>query len=153
MNFGQLLFGFQGRINRGKYWLAALIYFIIGLVMATIGYFAEEAPAFQILNAVVSIGVLISSIAVGIKRLHDRDKSGWWLLLFYLVPSLLWGIGAVVFFYGVGAEAAGGMIGGGVLFALGFTVLIWAFIELGCLRGTLGPNRFGPDPLVAAQPA
>jgi uncharacterized membrane protein YhaH (DUF805 family) len=150
MNFGQLLFGFTGRINRGKYWLAALIYFILGLVMATIGYFAEEAPAFQILNAVVSIGVLISSIAVGIKRLHDRDKSGWWLLLFYLVPSLLFGIGAVVFFYGVDAEAAGGMIGGGIMYVLGIAVLIWAFVELGCLRGTLGPNRFGPDPLVAA---
>ena len=150
MNFGQLLFGFQGRINRGKYWLAALIYFIFGLVIATIGYFAEEAPAFQILNAVVSIGVLISSIAVGLRRLHDRDKSGWWLLLFYLVPSLLWGIGAVAFFYGVGAEAAGGMIAGGVLGVLGVAILVWAFIELGCLRGTLGPNRFGPDPLVAA---
>jgi uncharacterized membrane protein YhaH (DUF805 family) len=150
MNFGQLLFGFTGRINRGKYWLAALIYFIIGLVMATIGYFAEEAPAFQILNAVVSIGTLISSIAVGLKRLHDRDKSGWWLLLFYLVPSLLAGIGAIAFFYGVGAEAAGGMISGAIIWALGFAVLVWAFVELGCLRGTLGPNRFGPDPLVAA---
>ena len=150
MNFGQLLFGFTGRINRGKYWLAALIYFIIGLVMATIGYFAEEAPAFQILNAVVSIGTLISSIAVGLKRLHDRDKSGWWLLLFYLVPSLLAGIGAIAFFYGVGAEAAGGMISGAIIWALGFAVLVWAFVELGCLRGTPGPNRFGPDPLVAA---
>jgi uncharacterized membrane protein YhaH (DUF805 family) len=150
MNFGQLLFGFTGRINRAKYWLAALIYFIIGLVMATIGYFAEEAPAFQILNAVVSIGTLISSIAVGLKRLHDRDKSGWWLLLFYLVPSLLAGIGAIAFFYGVGAEAAGGMISGAIIWALGFAVLVWAFVELGCLRGTPGPNRFGPDPLVAA---
>ena len=94
--------------------------------------------------------MLISSIAVGLRRLHDRDKSGWWLLLFYLVPSLLWGIGAVAFFYGVGAEAAGGMIAGGVLGVLSFAILVWAFIELGCLRGTLGPNRFGPDPLVAA---
>ena len=150
MNFGQLLFGFTGRINRGKYWLAALIYFIIGLVMATIGYFAEEAPAFQALNAVVSIGTLISSIGVGIRRLHDRDKSGWWLLLFYLVPSLMAGIGAAFFFYGIGAEAGGSIIAGTIFLVIGIAVLIWAFIELGCLRGTLGPNRFGPDPLVAA---
>jgi uncharacterized membrane protein YhaH (DUF805 family) len=150
MNFGQLLFGFTGRINRGKYWLAMLVYFILGLVMATIGYFAEEAPAFQILNAVVSIGAMISSIGVGIRRLHDRDKSGWWLLLFYLLPGLLGSVGMVVFFYGVGAEAAGGMITGVILLALAFAVMVWAFVELGCLRGTLGPNRFGPDPLVAA---
>ena len=93
---------------------------------------------------------MVASIAVGIKRLHDRDKSGWWLLVFYLVPSLLFGIGTLVFFYGVGAEAVGGMIGGGIVYLLGFAVLVWAFVELGCLRGTLGPNRFGPDPLVAA---
>ena len=37
--------------------------------------------------------MLISGIAVGIKRLHDRDKGGWWLLLFYVVPGLLGGIG------------------------------------------------------------
>jgi len=150
MNFGQLLFGFKGRINRGKYWLAVLIFVIVSLVMATIGYFAEEATAFQLLNLVVSIGVLVSSIAVGIKRLHDRDKSGRWLLLFYLVPSLLFGIGAVIFLYGVGDEALGGMIGGGIVYILGLAVLIWAIVEMGCLRGTLGPNRFGPDPLVAA---
>jgi uncharacterized membrane protein YhaH (DUF805 family) len=149
MNFGQLLFGFNGRINRGKYWLAVLIFFIISLVMATIGYFAEEATAFQLLNLIVSIGVLVSSIAVGIKRLHDRDKSGWWLLVFYLVPSLLFGIGALIFLYGVGDEAVGGMIGGGIIYVLGLAVLIWAIVEMGCLRGTLGLNRFGPDPLVA----
>ena len=31
----------------------------------------------------------ISAFAVGVKRLHDRDKSGWWILLFYLAPSVL----------------------------------------------------------------
>ncbi len=150
MNFGQLFFGFSGRINRGKYWLAVLIFVIISLVMATIGYFAEEAMAFQLLNLVVSIGVLVSSIGVGIRRLHDRDKSGWWLLLFYLVPSLMSAIGAAFFFYGIGAEASGSIIASVIFFVIGFAVLVWAFIELGCLRGTLGPNRFGPDPLVAA---
>jgi Protein of unknown function (DUF805) len=48
-------------------------------------------PAALILIA--NIPAVIAGIAVGIKRLHDRDKSGWWLLLFYLVPGLLEGIG------------------------------------------------------------
>jgi uncharacterized membrane protein YhaH (DUF805 family) len=147
MNVGQLLFSFTGRINRGKYWLAILIFVIISLVMGTIGYFAEQAMAFQLLNLIVSIGLFIAGLAVGIKRLHDRDKSAWWLLVFYLVPSLLFGIGAVVFFYGLGAEEAGGVIGGTVIYLLGLAVLIWAIVELGCLRGTVGPNRFGPDPI------
>jgi uncharacterized membrane protein YhaH (DUF805 family) len=150
MNFGQLFFGFSGRINRGKYWLAVLIFFIISLVMAILGYASDQMIAFQLLNLIVSIGIMVASIAIGIKRLHDRDRSGWWLLVFYLVPSLLFGIGTLVFLYGVGDEAVGGMIGGGIVYLLGFAILVWAFIELGCLRGTLGPNRFGPDPLVVA---
>jgi uncharacterized membrane protein YhaH (DUF805 family) len=31
-----------------------------------------------------------------------------------------------------------------------FAITVWAFVELGCLRGTVGPNRFGPDPLMPA---
>ena len=138
MNFAQLLFGFQGRVNRAKYWLAILIYVIVGLVMATISYIADQATPAQLLSLIVNIGVAVSSIAVGIKRLHDRDKSGWWLLLFYLVPSLLMGVGAVAFYYGLGDESAGGIIGGSIAYILGLVVLIWAFVELGCLRGTPG---------------
>jgi len=147
MNIGQLLFSFKGRINRGKYWLAILIFVIISLVMGTIGYIADQAMAFQLLNLIVSIGLFIAGLAVGIKRLHDRDKSGWWLLLFYIVPSLLFITGAVIFFYGLGAEEAGSVIAGTVVYLIGAAVLIWAIVELGCLRGTEGPNRFGPDPL------
>jgi len=150
MNFGQLFFGFKGRINRGKYWLAILIFVIVGLVMGTISYIADQALPAQLLSIIVNIGLFISGLAVGIKRLHDRDKSGWWLLLFYLLPSLLFGAGAGLFIYGIGEEAASGVIGGGVLYVLGLAALIWAIVELGCLRGTLGPNQFGPDPLTAS---
>ena len=150
MNFGQLFFGFKGRINRGKYWLAILIFVIVGLIMATINYIADQALPAQLLGIIVNIGLFISGLAVGIKRLHDRDRSGWWLLLFYLLPSLLFGVGAGLFVYGIGEEAASGVIGGSVLYVLGLAALIWAIVELGCLRGTLGPNRFGPDPLTAS---
>jgi uncharacterized membrane protein YhaH (DUF805 family) len=46
------------------------------------------------------------------------------------------------------ASAANRMEGGGFLLHLaGFAITVWAFVELGCLRGTVGPNRYGPDPL------
>ena len=149
MNAGQLFFGFTGRINRAKYWLGILVYVIISLVMATLSYAADQAVAFQLLVIIVNIGLFISGLALGIKRLHDRDKSGWWLLLFYIVPSVLFGVGALTFFYGIGAEAAGGVIGGVIVYVFGLAVLVWAIVELGCRRGPLGPNRFGPDPLAA----
>jgi uncharacterized membrane protein YhaH (DUF805 family) len=118
--------------------------------MATVSYIADQATPAQLLGLIVNIGVAVSSIAVGIKRLHDRDKSGWWLLLFYLVPSILMGIGAIMFYYGIGEESAGPIIGGSVAYILGLAVMVWTFVELGCLRGTLGPNRYGPDPLATA---
>jgi uncharacterized membrane protein YhaH (DUF805 family) len=146
---GSTVFQLQGPYQAAKYWLGILIYVIIALLMATLGFAAGESTAFQALNFIVSVAMFIGGIALGAKRLHDRDKSAWWLLLFYVVPSALFGIGALMFFYGIGAEAAGGVIGGVVAYTLGLVFLLWAIIEIGCLRGTVGPNRFGPDPLTA----
>lgn len=137
MNLGTLLFGFQGRINRAKFWLAVLIYFVAWMV--AIGFvfaWGFTGPAIAAL-VIIGIPIIVSGIAVGIKRLHDRDKSGWWLLFFYLVPGVLDGIGQ-----GLGRD------GIGIIFTLGsLAISIWAFVLLGCLRGTTGPNKFGPDPL------
>ena len=62
-------------------------------------------------------GILVTwiSIAVGIKRFHDRNKSGVWVLIIF-VP----------------------VIGS-----------LWYLIECGFLKGTTGPNNYGPDPLGA----
>ena len=59
----------------------------------------------------------LSALAVSVKRWHDRDKSGWWVLL-NLLPVIGW---------------------------------LWALIDNGFLRGSVGPNRFGEDPLAADQ--
>jgi len=141
MDWRALFFSFSGRINRAKYWLAAVILTAVFVVPGMIA-FATMSTLVWILVAVIFVAVAISGIAVGSKRLHDRDKSAWWLALFYLGPAFLGAIG----------DAAGGA---GVIFhVISFGISIWAFIELGILRGTAGPNRFGPDPLAttAGQP-
>jgi uncharacterized membrane protein YhaH (DUF805 family) len=145
MDIGTLFFGFKGRINRAKYWLAILVFVIISLVLAIIAYGVGDLLAFQALSLIVNIVVFISGLAVGIKRLHDRDKSGWWILLFYIVPSVLFGLGVALTFFGI--EAGGTGIVGVLVYLAGFAVLVWAFIELGCLRGTIGANQYGPDPI------
>lgn len=150
-----LLFSYAGRINRGKYWLAVLIYLAISVVIAGAGFImlgngilelADESAdegivvgllskgiGFLLLALVIYIPLIVSGVFVGIKRLHDRDKSGWWLLLFYLVPVLL-----------------NELSHASLLFSLAsFAISVWAFVELGCLRGTVGPNKYGPDPLAS----
>lgn len=129
----ELLFTFQGRINRKKMWLAFLIHLVaaglVGLVMSILwtvipgsvgedGTYHVEGTA-SIPYFVVGIAYLVfavwSGLAVAVKRVHDRNKSGWFLLI-QLIP----------------------MIGA-----------IWYFIEAFILKGTNGPNRFGEDPLAA----
>ncbi|HEY6701102.1 MAG TPA: DUF805 domain-containing protein [Pseudolabrys sp.] len=134
---GPLLFTFEGRINRAKYWIAAIVYTSMMIAVAGFGFFSGFSMLFLILTAIIFIAMIISGIAIGIKRLHDRDKSGWWLLVFYLVPPLL--------------DSVGRTTGVSLIFGtLSLAVSIWMIVEPGFLRGTSGPNRYGPDP-VAAQ--
>jgi len=82
---------FDGRSRRKEYWMFVLFNFIISIVLASfermLGLGSEYGTGF--LSTIYSIGVLIPSIAVGIRRLHDIGKSGWWLLL-ALLPVIGW---------------------------------------------------------------
>jgi uncharacterized membrane protein YhaH (DUF805 family) len=149
IDWGHLLFSFSGRINRGKFWLAVLIYIIISIVLTLITVIIGSQTVGNILGFIVNLAVFISGLSVAAKRLHDRNRSAWWLLVFYIVPGLLIGIGMAMALYGALASSGGGSMTtiGSLLSLIGAGVAIWAFIELGCLRGTVGPNQYGPDPL------
>jgi uncharacterized membrane protein YhaH (DUF805 family) len=72
---------FKGRARRKEYWMFTLINGIIGFVMGLLGL--------TILSWIYSVAVFIPSLAVGVRRLHDIGKSGWWILLF-LIPVVGW---------------------------------------------------------------
>ena len=83
---------FSGRARRKEYWMFFLfnviILFVLGLVEGLAG-----SPG--IVSMLYSLGVLIPGIAVTVRRLHDTDRSGWWLLI-GLVP-LIGAIALLVF--------------------------------------------------------
>ena len=85
---------FNGRATRGEYWYFALFNVIISIVLlvidVVIGTYSAEA-GLGLLGGVYALAVLIPSIAVGVRRLHDTGRSGWWLLI-VLIPL----IGAIV---------------------------------------------------------
>jgi len=180
----RFLFGFEGRINRFKYWyalFASLIFclvftfalaFAIGIVFGAhvrsvdIQIFAifgippslpfqasfrnadpETTALISLLfhlagTPIAVVGIWILA-ATTIKRLHDRDKSGWWIVAFFIAPALL---GSLV--DRLDDESY-------VAYSLSLLVLalkVWGFAELMFLRGMRRPNRFGPDPLAPSVP-
>jgi uncharacterized membrane protein YhaH (DUF805 family) len=75
---------FTGRATRSEYWYFFLFNFLIACGLAIIGAFVHFLMVLYFLYA---LGVLLPSLAVGIRRLHDIGKSGWWLFI-ALVPLL-----------------------------------------------------------------
>lgn len=142
MEWDTLFFSFRGRINRAKYWLATLVYFVIGLVLLGLKYGLGPSLGYSALSSIVNIVVFVSGLAVAVKRLHDRDKSAWWLLLFYALPSLIVVTLVIMIFSGQQLTMAFAL-----WFIAPFAIWIWVIVELGILSGTPGPNAYGLDPL------
>jgi uncharacterized membrane protein YhaH (DUF805 family) len=79
MRFAQVFFSFDGRIGRRTYWLGGLLLFVLAIVGGFLEAAAGDAgPAVGILWRLL---LLWPSLALMAKRWHDRDKSGWWVLI------------------------------------------------------------------------
>ncbi|PIE35958.1 MAG: hypothetical protein CSA54_05045, partial [Gammaproteobacteria bacterium] len=74
----QRIFDFEGRSSRAQYWWFVLWYIIITLAC---GFLTVFLPFFSIVTIIVSIALIIPMLAVSIRRLHDIDRTGWWLLI------------------------------------------------------------------------
>jgi uncharacterized membrane protein YhaH (DUF805 family) len=102
----------KGRISRSTFW----IFLIFLNALLFVGFLSKSESVPEVVTATLGLlmfPVLIVGIIMQIKRWHDRDKSGWWVLINF-IP----------------------IVGG-----------LWCLVECGFLKGTDGPNRFGPDPL------
>ncbi len=78
---------FDGRARRKEFWMFALVNFIVAFVLGIIAAFIK----LPILSSLYSLAVLLPSIAVGARRLHDIGKSGW-MQLVALIPlvGIIW---------------------------------------------------------------
>lgn len=123
---------FQGRASRSEYWYFVLgttlgyvvVALLLGLISGITGAFepgADPIGGYALLGiiGILFLGLLIPAIAVSVRRLHDRDMSGWWYLGFLVLSTI---------------PFVSALVSIGMLF-------------LFCLKGTEGPNRFGGDPL------
>lgn len=146
MELQKILFSFKGRIGRGTYWVSILalivgVQFLTTAILVFQGFEGEDMDALKAVLAsqLIWLVSLWPILAIGSKRLHDRDKRGWWLLVLWFLPLAL-------FFGGFLTGWSGNTQTGSVLMFLSLPFGLWSIVELGILPGTKGPNRFGADP-------
>ena len=92
--------GFSGRSRRSEYWYFTLFYLVIAIVLSVLDGIvfggSVDGKGTPVLSGLFMLAMLLPSIAVGIRRLHDTDRSGWWLLI-GMIP-ILGAIVLIVFF-------------------------------------------------------
>ena len=157
-------FEFSGRSRRMEYWMFALFqvliwvaFMIVAMVIGGAAGMMAGASAdggasgmvgavmsmgiLGILMLVVWLGLLVPGIAVAVRRLHDSNRSGKWLLA-VIAPYV---VGYALALAGVASESTALAAIGGLITMLGLigglVLLVFMF-----LPGTVGPNRYGPDP-------
>ena len=114
------------RLQWGRFQICAMLFASINIANDTL------RVGFVVLAVAVFV---VTWIIVDLKRRHDRNKTAWWVELFYAAPFLL-----DTSAYLKGADYA-------LYFSVPARLInVWALIELGFLRGTFGANRFGDDP-------
>ena len=136
-------FSFQGRSSRLGFWRTTLTLLVLSAVIEGLSVAATFISPFAGAAALALFApLLIANLAVALRRLHDRGKNAWWLVLFTFVPPVLAGVASVM---GRGEGDAPDVY---VYVALGlmltaFGLTIWGWIELGFLRGKASANRYG----------
>ena len=145
MDFVNLFISFNGRISRAKFWIVVLCcaVFSLAVIGVTMAVSSSMDTMFRV-GLVACIPIIYFAVVNGIKRLHDRNKSGWWICLFG-APLVLSSIAGALGI-GTGSDSGASVVIGTLQFIL-LIISIWAFVELGCLRGSIGQNKYGSDPL------
>jgi len=82
-------FDFKTRSSRSEYWFWVLFTFIASIILSFIDIIALGAGDFGTLSSLFSLVTIIPSLAVGVRRLHDIDKTGWFILLGF-IPIIGW---------------------------------------------------------------
>lgn len=135
---------FQGRAVRSEFWW----WFLFGLLLNTT-LWAISRP----LQIVGGAALFLPGLAVSTRRLHDLDRSGWFLALpapFWVIAFILLGLGAGLQAFSLASRgsAVGVMVAAGIFGVIGLgaymLLLIWF-----CQKGTPGPNRYGDAPVTS----
>lgn len=145
MDFSNLFMSTDGRIGRQNLWIGLITLAVIGVIVTQVIWYLFGHASFmaRLLNLVYVLAVAYPAYAVLAKRFQDRGKMG--TLAGILIGLAI--LSALLALFGLTGDPLMPNTLGTVLgFAMGI-VGLWYLIELGFLRGTIGANAYGPDPV------
>lgn len=160
---------FSGRASRAEFWwfflftmiIYTAVFFVVMRSFAGLAPTQAADPATAINFANSGAGILMSllgllwlallcpMIAVQVRRIHDLNRSGWWIGAFWLLYVVYIGLSLSMTVSSMTSPSAQPPIGGFITVAIvALTLFVYSIVLLVffCLRGTAGPNRFGDDP-------
>ena len=151
---------FTGRAPRAEYWwyaLALIVAFIVvAIVESIVGIHHMIMNNYGPLSALLWLATIVPSLAVGVRRLHDTNRSGWWILLPIVPYCIGIFVGGAAMLGGAAAGSGLGMMAGagiaGLFLLIGFVcalVLLFFMVQ----PSMLGDNRYGPNPYGETGPA
>ena len=148
-----LLTSFHRRISRKQWWIGFVIVcagnVLGGLLLNPDFFLAETLPPPGWPDTLWQIAMLYPATAITVKRFNDSDRPAWLGYAFAPIGAMLYL--APHFGRAIGPQSVTILV---ILFWGFAAYLVFAFIDNGFVRGTDGPNRYGPDPLAgSAQPA
>ncbi|WP_027174256.1 DUF805 domain-containing protein [Methylobacterium sp. 10] len=135
------LFDPRGRLSRRSYHRRLIVMLLLFVVFGSVAILTASLDARFAGLAIVGVtfaGTAAFLVVATIRRLHDRGRTGWWILPDVVVT--LAGFAPIETF----ADAYPLPVIAATLAMTGFN--LWFFVETVCRRGTPGPNRYGPEP-------
>ncbi len=154
---------FRGRATRPEFWWWQLAIFLGSIAVSVVDEAIKSAVGIQIAAPVFVLALLVPTLAVSVRRLHDSGLAGWWILAPYAATAL--GVVACIagflvafgplFFGDTHDSSAVGVMVFMVLVAGGYLMgFIGAVLNIVLMaRGsTQGPNKYGPHPMAPRQP-
>ena len=139
MNWFYLFTAVHGRITREWFWIGIGVLILVEFVT---GQIAQQIQGDK-LSSLVGLALDYPEFAVAVKRANDRNLSAWTVASFFIVDGLSGLLGLM----SSGDALAPDSSIASVLAYVWLAVLVVLIADLGFRRGTVGPNRFGPDPL------
>lgn len=134
-----LPFSYAGRIARKDYWIGFVIILLLLSALVTFfsAYFSSTGgdATDRVFTYLLFALFLWVHFSVTVKRLHDLNRPTWHYIFYGLLPLFL----MMMVIYPT-------------LSVIGFAVWLWTKYRLGFIRGTEGPNDYGPDPLEPDEP-